>query len=72
MDGTLREYRGLSPEEALGSMKRLFDRSFAVGGDFVVLWHNGCVFRDWSEWFREVYVPFISWAAGRLGKDLKE
>lgn len=71
MDGTLREYRGLSPEEALTSMKRLFDRSFAVGGDFVILWHNGCVFRDWSEWFREVYVPFIDWAMARLGKDEK-
>lgn len=69
MDGTLKEYRGLTRPEALERLKALFTRCCAVEGDFVILWHNGCVFRDWTPWFREVYVPFMEWAAGRLGKD---
>lgn len=69
MDGTLKEYRGLTRPEALERLKALFTRCCAVEGDFVILWHNGCVFRDWTPWFRKVYVPFMEWAAGRLGKD---
>lgn len=71
MDGTLQRYRGLSRAEALASLRRLFDRCCAVEGDFVLLWHNGCVFREWEPWFQEVYLPFMEWAAAQLGKDEK-
>lgn len=71
MDGTLQGYRGLSRAEALASLRQLFDRCCAVEGDFVLLWHNGCVFREWEPWFQEVYLPFMEWAAARLGKDEK-
>lgn len=65
MDVTLRE-RGLSPEQALCSLQRLFSRTKAVCGDFVILWHNDNAVRDWSGWFSQVYVPFIRDAASQL------
>lgn len=69
MDATLKDYRGLSKEEALASMKRLFDRCFAVGGDYVMLWHNGNVMRNWTEWYQQVYLSFIPWAVAQLRKE---
>lgn len=71
MDGTLKGYRKLSCSEALDSLQNLFDRCYAVGGDFVILWHNRSVYRDWADWFHEVYAPFITWATKRLGKEVK-
>lgn len=71
MDGTLQSYRGLSHAEALASLRQLFGRCCAVEGDFVLLWHNGCVFREWEPWFQEVYLPFMKWAAAQLRKDEK-
>ena len=63
MDGTLREYRGLSIDEAMVSARGLLERVLAVGGEFVILWHNGCVHREWTPWFHQLYVPFIQYAA---------
>jgi len=64
--------RGLSDEEMLDSLKRLFCRSFAVGGDFVLLWHNDNTVRDWCARFEKVYLPFLGWAAGQLQKEQKD
>lgn len=69
MDATLRVYRKLSKEAALSSMKTLFNRCQAVGGDFVVLWHNGNVMRTWAEWYQQVYLSFIPWAVAQLRKE---
>lgn len=69
MDCTLKDYRGLTKEEAIASMKGLFQRCCAVGGDFVLLWHNGTVMRNWAEWYREVYCTFLSWAGAQLRKE---
>lgn len=69
MDGTLQGYRGLSTKDALSSMKRLFNRCCAVGGDFVMLWHNGNVMRNWAEWYQEVYLSFVPWASEQLRKE---
>ena len=69
MDGTLQAYRGLTLDQALQSMKQLFGRSMAVGGDFVLLWHNGSVYRFWKEWYQNVYLPFLAWATQQLRKD---
>ena len=70
MDATLREYRRLTKEAALSSMKTLFDRCRAVGGDFVVLWHNGTVMRNWAGWYQQVYLSFIPWAAAQLREEV--
>lgn len=69
MDCTLRDYRGLSKEEAIASMKGLFQRCCAVGGDFVLLWHNGSVMRNWAEWYRDVYCTFLPWGSAQLRKE---
>ena len=68
MDGSMRG-RGLTKAEALASLQRLFGRCCAVGGEFVILWHNRSAVREWSDWFAQVYIPFMDWAAKRLGKD---
>ncbi|MEY8261594.1 hypothetical protein AALA80_14755 [Oscillospiraceae bacterium 50-60] len=63
--------RGLSDEEMLRSLKRLFLRCAAVGGEMVVLWHNDNTARDWKHRFETVYLPFLEWAAGRLRGESK-
>lgn len=68
MDGSMRG-RGLTKAEALDSLRGLFDRCYAVGGEFVILWHNRSAVREWTDWFQQVYVPFMDWAAKRLGKE---
>ena len=40
MDVSLKNYMGLSPEEALMQMERLVDLCFSVNGNFLLLWHN--------------------------------
>ena len=69
MDATLMEYRGLTCADSLKILKQLFLRCYAVEGDFVLLWHNDSLFREWEPWFEQVYRPFIKWAAERLGKE---
>lgn len=69
MDATLMEYRGLICADSLKILKQLFLRCYAVEGDFVLLWHNDSLFREWEPWFEQVYRPFIKWAAERLGKE---
>jgi hypothetical protein len=59
MEGTLFEYRGKNIESALSIIEKLYDRCQAVGGDFVILWHNGTVFRDYEDKFTKVYCEFI-------------
>jgi hypothetical protein len=63
MEGTLFLYRKLKDEEALESIRKLYSRTRAVEGDFVILWHNHSVFRDYDKKFREVYCKFIQEAA---------
>lgn len=59
MDCTLKEYRGLSKAESLKRMLSLYENVKKVNGQMVVLWHNGCTYREWKEWFKEVYCTFI-------------
>lgn len=56
MDGTLRDYMQLSPEEAMQVISRLIDEVKAVGGVFSSLWHNESLSEAgrWKGW-REVY-----------------
>lgn len=64
MDG-----RGMPNEEMLSSLKKLFLRSKAVGGEFVILWHNDNTVRDWKPRFDAVYRPFLKWAGEQLHKE---
>ena len=59
MDVTLFEYRGLSIESALTNMEKLYNRCEAVGGNFVILWHNENLFRDYGKKFNDVYCKFL-------------
>lgn len=67
MDGTVQHYRGLSIEEALASAHAIWRRVLAVGGDFVILWHNSSLDRGMEDWYEKFYIPFIRDG----GKDLK-
>lgn len=49
MDVTLRQYMGLSPEEALGRLLGLWEWVRQYGGQFCTLWHNSS-FDETSEW----------------------
>lgn len=56
MDGTLRHYLNLSPDEAFEQIENIMNEVKKVGGTFVSIWHNETV-NDRDEWkgFREVF-----------------
>ncbi len=56
MDVTLRQYLGLSPQEALARIAELVESVRKVGGTFSTLWHNNSLSEreGWEAW-REVY-----------------
>ncbi len=64
MDGTMKDYMKLSPEESIKRAKELVDEVKAVNGTFVTLWHNQSVNdRDaWKGW-RNVYEAIVDYAS---------
>jgi hypothetical protein len=64
MDGTLREYRGMDPEEASATVGLLAEAVRQTGGAFVSLWHNQTVNdrADWQGWQR-VFVDSLAAAS---------
>jgi len=60
MDGTLREYLKLNPEEAEALILKLIQEVKAVDGEFVSLWHNDTVSDKggWKGW-RKVFESTI-------------
>jgi len=56
MDGTLRQYMSLSPNEAIEYINRLTTRVKSVEGYFSCLWHNSSL-NDLGEWkgWRKVF-----------------
>ena len=54
MDGTLRQYRGLTPEQGQARILELARRCKQVGGTFTLLWHNSSLGGEWRPW-AEVY-----------------
>lgn len=50
MDGTLKQYRHLTPEMAEERILMLARRCKAVNGVFSLLWHNTSLYNEWSEW----------------------
>ncbi|MCX6233510.1 MAG: polysaccharide deacetylase family protein [Bacteroidetes bacterium] len=64
MDGTLKDYKNLSPPDALEHIKLLFDEVKKVNGTFISLWHNESLGEccRWIEW-RNVYEEMLSYAS---------
>jgi hypothetical protein len=64
MDRTLKDYMGLSPEEAFRTIRRIVDGVAQYGGTLVSLWHNEA-FSDHGEWagWREVYLRMLDYIA---------
>ncbi len=63
MDGVLKDYMGLSPEEAVRIVCRLIDRVKEVNGTFISIWHNEsfCEKNRWKGWTR-VYESMVDHA----------
>lgn len=59
MEETIFKYRRQNIETALDNIQKLYERSKDVNGDFVILWHNDTVSRDYKIRFLEVYCKFI-------------
>lgn len=60
MEGTLFEYRMLDNKSALKKIEYLYKRCMAVEGNFVILWHNGRLDREYEKRFNEVYCNFFN------------
>lgn len=58
MEGTLRQYRGLTLGQAYQRILELAGRCRQVGGDFTLLWHNSSFSREWSAW-RQGYFEIV-------------
>jgi hypothetical protein len=56
MDGTLNQYLGLTPNEAISIIVKIINEIKLVNGTFISLWHNESLseIREWIGW-REVY-----------------
>jgi len=65
MDGTLKDYKNLSPDEALVNIRQLINEVRQVSGTFISLWHNESLsgMKRWSGW-REVYEGMLQLAVG--------
>jgi len=51
MDGSLCQYRGLTPEQGQAIILKLAQRCYQVGGTFTLLWHNTSIEGEWQPWF---------------------
>ncbi len=54
MDGTLRDYLNLTPEDATNKIKKLIAEVKKVNGTFISLWHNESLSNEkrWKGWHR--------------------
>ena len=55
MDGTFYQYQNLTPAPALQKIRQLQATCEAVEGDFILLWHNTFVWREFAPWYEEVF-----------------
>jgi len=67
MDNTLWAFKKYSKSEAYNKVMQLYLRCLAVGGNFIISWHNSYVNRK-TDWFEEVYIKFLK--ASMLAKAL--
>jgi len=59
MDGTLFDYMRLSQLDCQKTIQELYQRCMAVEGDFVILWHNHLLRRNFYPLYKKLYVPLI-------------
>jgi hypothetical protein len=55
MDGTFQQYQEYTPQEALQKIRQLQQTCESVEGDFILLWHNTFVWREYTPWYEEVF-----------------
>ena len=55
MDGSLLDYLHLNTDECNALISKLKSRCMAVEGDFVILWHNHLLSRNYRTYFENVY-----------------
>ena len=70
MDVTLQQYKRMTPVDAIRCIEKLVDRTVAVGGLFISLWHNTSITEreGWEGWL-DVYKKAIKYQAnGRSNK----
>lgn len=62
MDGTLKNYLKVSPEEGLQLVKNLVEHTASVKGTFVILWHNSSFsyIAGWEKW-KNVYEEILKY-----------
>jgi hypothetical protein len=63
MDGSLRDYRGLTPDQGKARIMELAQRCRQVGGEFSLLWHNSSLDGSWRPW-AQVYGQVVRALAG--------
>ena len=56
MDGTFQQYQGTTPQQALQKIRQLRAACEAVEGDFILLWHNTFVWREYLPWYEGVFM----------------
>ena len=56
---SLRDYMNLSVEQSNEMIARLRRRCAAVEGDFVILWHNHLLGRNYSDAYKTIYLRQI-------------
>jgi len=67
MDGTLKQYRNLTPGEAEQRILTLAERCKQVGGTFTMLWHNSSLIGEWASWapmYKRVLQRLSEWVDG--------
>ena len=55
MDGTFFQYQNYTIEETLRKIRQLKATCEAVEGDFILLWHNTFVWREFAPWYEGVF-----------------
>lgn len=58
MEGTLRDYMKLSPQQGLATITKLMNEVKAVGGTFISIWHNDSFTPENHEWTK-VYEEMV-------------
>lgn len=74
MEGTLRDYLNLRPQDALNQINMLIDEVKNVGGTFISLWHNESMGgkNRWVGW-PEIYKKSLGYALGlKVGEEAEE
>jgi len=74
MDGTLRHYMRLKPDDALKEIENLMQEVKKVGGTFVSIWHNETVnnkdlWKDYQQVFEQMNRIGFGWAKENNGID---